>query len=180
MGKESSRMEPQPQHQTPDIQTSGKTKQTEEINNNEIKNNNTWIKMTKNRPRWKEMESEYAMTAAAASGDSVHSRRCPAPDPIRPARNLDAVKLTLIGMACRHAAWYLACEPRHTIQCSWSLLEVKPSRADERKPQRCKSLLHFSPRPRSVLSTESEDSAVLFQFYTALSRNTRVSAWLLL
>ena len=39
------------------------------------------------------MESEYAMTAAAASGDSVHSRRCPPQDPIRPARYLNGVKL---------------------------------------------------------------------------------------
>ena len=103
-----SRMEPRPQHRTPDVQTSGKTKkrdwktkpieflkpeETEEMKGNEIKNNDTWIKVVKNRDRWKAMESECAKTAAAASVDSVHSRRHPAQDPIRPARNLNGVKL---------------------------------------------------------------------------------------
>ena len=31
------------------------------------------------------MESEYAKTAAAASDDSMHSRRDPSQDPVRPA-----------------------------------------------------------------------------------------------
>ena len=39
------------------------------------------------------MESEYAKTAAAASVDSVHSRRYPQQDPVRPARYLNGVKL---------------------------------------------------------------------------------------
>ena len=58
---------------------------------NDIKNNDTWIKVVKNRERWKAVESEYATTAAAASVDSVHSRRCPPQDPIRPARYLNGV-----------------------------------------------------------------------------------------
>ena len=40
-----------------------------------------------------QMECEYAVTAAAASGDSLQSRRCPQQDPIRPARYLNGVKL---------------------------------------------------------------------------------------
>ena len=39
------------------------------------------------------MESEYAMKAAAASGDSLQSTRCPPQDPIRPARFLNGVKM---------------------------------------------------------------------------------------
>ena len=39
------------------------------------------------------MESEYGKTAAAASVDSVHSRRNPPQDPLRPARYLNGVKL---------------------------------------------------------------------------------------
>ena len=39
------------------------------------------------------MENKFATTAAAASVDSVHSRRCPPQDPIRPARYLNGVKL---------------------------------------------------------------------------------------
>ena len=108
MGKESGRMEPQPQHQTPYIQTSGKTPKEMWRRNQRIpqgrgnwrnerqrkkKNNDTWIKVAKNRERWIAMESEYASTAAAASVDSVHSRRCPPQDPIRPARLLNGVKL---------------------------------------------------------------------------------------
>ena len=54
-----------------------KPAETEEMKGNEIKNNDTWIKVAKNRERWKAMESEYATTAAAASVDRVHSRRCP-------------------------------------------------------------------------------------------------------
>ena len=70
-----------------------KPEETEEMKGNEIKNNDTWIKVVKNRDRWKAMESECAKTAAAASVDSVHSRRRPAQDPVRPARNLNGVKL---------------------------------------------------------------------------------------
>ena len=46
-----------------------------------------------NEKRWKGMESGYAATAAAASVDSVHSRRCPPQDLIRPARYLNGVKV---------------------------------------------------------------------------------------
>ena len=44
-----------------------KPEETEETEGNEIKNNDTWIKVAKNRERWKTMESEYATTAAAVS-----------------------------------------------------------------------------------------------------------------
>ena len=50
-----------------------KPEETEEVKGNEVKNNDTWIKVAQNRERWKATESEYATTAAAASVDSVHS-----------------------------------------------------------------------------------------------------------
>ena len=53
----------------------------------------TWIKVAQNREIWKAIESEYATITAAASVDSVHSRRCPVEDPIGPARCLNCVKL---------------------------------------------------------------------------------------
>ena len=59
-----------------------------------MKYNDTWtIKVAKNRDRWKAMESEYTKTAAAASVDSVRSRRYSPQDPIRPARYLNGVML---------------------------------------------------------------------------------------
>ena len=93
-------MEPQPQHQAPDkrdgwedeINDFLKPEETEEKKGNEIKNNDTWIKVAQNRERWKAMESEYATAAAAVSVDSV-SRRNPPKDPVRPARYLNGVKL---------------------------------------------------------------------------------------
>ena len=39
------------------------------------------------------MESEYENTAAGASIDSVHNKKNPPQDPIRPARYLNGVKL---------------------------------------------------------------------------------------
>ena len=115
---------------------------------NEIKNHDTWIKVEQNRKRWKAMESEYATTAAAASVDSVHSRRCSPQDPIRPARYLNGVKsddyqvvnfawpptkdqnnFDLYGLQTFYVD--LDCqpktrEPRFSLQCSWSLEELKP------------------------------------------------------
>ena len=99
MGKDSSK-ELRLQHQAPDKQNSGKTEkkwedekneflkpeETEEPKGNEIKNNDTWIKVAKNRERWEALESEYATTAPAVSVDSVQSRRNPPQDPVRPAR----------------------------------------------------------------------------------------------
>ena len=76
-----------------EINDHSKTEETEETKGNEIKNNDTWIKVAKNRERWKAMESEYAKTAAAVSVDSVHSRRYPPQDPVQPARYLNGVKL---------------------------------------------------------------------------------------
>ena len=70
---------------------------------NEIQNNDTWTKVAPNRETWKAMESENASTAAAASVDSVHSRRCPSRDPIGPARYLNGVKLDEYEMA--NIAW---------------------------------------------------------------------------
>ena len=63
-----------------------KPEETEEKKGNEIKNNDTWIKVAKNRERWK------AMTAAAVSVDTVQSRRNPPQAPVRPARYLYGVK----------------------------------------------------------------------------------------
>ena len=98
------------------------------------------------------MESEYVTTAAPASVDSVHSRRCPPQDPSRSAYYLNDVKLddyevtnsgdsprirlTLIDMTYRHCTWNLVYESRHAnhdIQCSSSLQELKSSRTDESK-----------------------------------------------
>ena len=70
-----------------------KREETEETKGNEIKSNDTWIKVAKNWERWKAMESEYATTAAAVSVDSVQSRRNPPQDPVRHARYLNGVKL---------------------------------------------------------------------------------------
>ena len=58
-----------------------------------MKNNDTGIKVAKNRARWKAMENEYAETAAAISVDSATHRENPPQDPIRPARYLNGVKL---------------------------------------------------------------------------------------
>ena len=70
-----------------------KPEEIEETKGHERKNNDTWMKVAKNRERWKAMESEYATTAAAVSVDSVQSRRNPPQDPVRPARFLNGVKL---------------------------------------------------------------------------------------
>ena len=70
-----------------------KPEDTEDTKGNEIKSNDTWIKVAKNQERWKAMESEYATTAAAVSVDSVQSRRNPPQDPVRHARYLNGVKL---------------------------------------------------------------------------------------
>ena len=128
------------------------------------------------------------MPAAAASGDSLQSRGCPSARSNRPERYLNGVKLDdyeMVNIVYPFTKdqtdfdWYglqalyvvprlrtRTCEPRHSPQCSGFLKEVKRSRADERKSQRCKSLPHSSPKPPSLLSIESEDSAILFQFYT--------------
>ena len=50
-----------------------KSDETGETKGNEIKNNDTWIKVAKIREIWKVMESEYATTAATVSVDSVHA-----------------------------------------------------------------------------------------------------------
>ena len=70
-----------------------KPEETEETKGNDKKNNDTWIQVAKHRQRWKAVESEYAKTAAAVSVDSVHSRKNPPQDPVRPARFLNGVKL---------------------------------------------------------------------------------------
>ena len=64
MDKESSKMEPRSQHQVPNKQTSGETEkqineflkpdENESTKGNKMKNNDTWIKVTKNRARWKQ------------------------------------------------------------------------------------------------------------------------------
>ena len=70
-----------------------KPEANEPTTGNEMKNDNSWIKVAKNRERWKAMESEYATTAAAISVDSVLRREKTPQDPIRPARYLNGVKL---------------------------------------------------------------------------------------
>ena len=88
MDKESSKMEPRSQHQAPDrpegrpkkkwkdeVNDFSKPEETEETRGNEIKNNDTWIKVATNRKRWKALESEYATTAAAISVDSEILRK---------------------------------------------------------------------------------------------------------
>ena len=70
-----------------------KPDETETTKGNEMKNNDTWIKVAKHRERWKAVESEHAETAAAMSVDSATHRENPPQDPIRPARYLNGVKL---------------------------------------------------------------------------------------
>ena len=70
-----------------------KPEETETTTGNEMKNNDTWIKVAENRERWKATTSEHAKTAAAISVDSVPRRENPPQDPIRPARHLNGVKL---------------------------------------------------------------------------------------
>ena len=69
-----------------------KPEETEETQGNEIQRYMDH-QSGQDRDTWKEMESEYAKTAAAASVDSVRSRRYSPQDPIRPARYLNGVKL---------------------------------------------------------------------------------------
>ena len=80
MGKESSNVESRSQHQVPDKQNSGTTsknrceeevkelfkpEETEETKSNEIKNNDTWIPVAKDREIWKAMETDHAVAAAS-------------------------------------------------------------------------------------------------------------------
>ena len=77
----------------------------EATKDNEIKNNDTWIKASKNRERWQEMEREYAI-AAAYTNRSTRTR------------------LTLIDSrtdVLRRT--YLACGARRAPRRSWSLKE---------------------------------------------------------
>ena len=69
-----------------------KPEETETTTGNDMKNNNTWIKVAKNRERWVTLESEYARTAEERSVDKVQRRENPQQDPIRPARQLNGVK----------------------------------------------------------------------------------------
>ena len=70
-----------------------KPEETEETKSNRIKNNDTWIKVAENRKMESNGKRIRAKTAAAASVDSVHSRRNAPQDPVRPARHLNGVKL---------------------------------------------------------------------------------------
>ena len=72
---------------------SSSLKKTETTTGNDMKNNNTWIKVAKIRERWRAMENEYAKTAAERSVDNVLRRENPPQDPIRLARYLNGVKL---------------------------------------------------------------------------------------
>ena len=113
----------------------------------------TRIKMAKNRERWKAMESEYASTAATASVESVHSRRCPPQDPVRPVSYLDSVKLNdYENIAQPHT--------KGQTDFDWNLNLL---RADEREPDWQRSPPLFFAKNCTLLPTESEDSTVLFQ-----------------
>ena len=45
-----------------------KPEETEATKGNEIKNNDTWIKVANNREKWKEMGSEFTVAAAKTKG----------------------------------------------------------------------------------------------------------------
>ena len=45
---------------------------TEKTKNNDVRNNDTWIKMAKDQNSWKQTESEFAMTAEASPGARRH------------------------------------------------------------------------------------------------------------
>ena len=70
-----------------------KPEETETTLGNEMKSNNTWIKVAENRERWRAVENEYAKTAAVRSVDNVQRRENLQQDPIRLARYLNGVKL---------------------------------------------------------------------------------------
>ena len=69
------------------------SEETETTTGNDMKNNNTWIKVAKNRERWKAMKNNYAETASDRSVDNVPRRENLPQDPIRLARHLNGVKL---------------------------------------------------------------------------------------
>ena len=48
-----------------------KPEETEETKGNEIENNDTWIKVAKNRERWKAMETNCAVEAASLHTDPM-------------------------------------------------------------------------------------------------------------
>ena len=48
-----------------------KPEETEATTGNDMKKNNTWIKVAKDRDRWRAMENEYAKTAAERSVDNA-------------------------------------------------------------------------------------------------------------
>ena len=52
-----------------------KPEESETTKGNEMKNDDTWIKVAKHRETWKAMESDYAKTAAAISVDSATHRK---------------------------------------------------------------------------------------------------------
>ena len=104
-------------------------------------------------------------------------------DPIRPAHYLNGVKLD--DYEAVNIAWPLTkdqtdfawnglqafyvvlrlraktCERRYTLQCSWSLKDLKLlSLADERKPHRCKSLPHLSPETSLLIVNRGFSSLV--------------------
>ena len=54
-----------------------KPEETETTKGNEMKNNDTWIKVAKNRERWKGMESAYAKTAAVITVAQCAAQREP-------------------------------------------------------------------------------------------------------
>ena len=49
--------------------------ETYETKGNDVRNNDTWIKIAKNQIGWSNMENVFAMTAAASLGDRRQRRR---------------------------------------------------------------------------------------------------------
>ena len=113
-----------------------KTEETETTKGNEMKNYDTWIKVAKNRERWKAMESEYA----AISVDCATHRENPPQDPIRPARYLNDDHLQQ-----RELASYVIFNSGYLVTFKKHGLDIE--RADELKPIGHESLPFFSPEP---------------------------------
>ena len=68
-----------------------KPEETETTTGNDMKYNNTWIRVANNRERWTTLECEYAKTEEERSVDNVLRRDNPPQDLIRPARAQNGV-----------------------------------------------------------------------------------------
>ena len=140
-----------------------KLEETETTKGNEKKNNDIWIKVARNRERWKAMESEYAKTAAAIFVDNVLRRENFPQDPTLQARYLNGVRLDDDEVANIKKLW-MPPERRRPFSTTGArelrdfqyrqsrvfvLMESASQRADKLKPPSHESLPHFSPNPHS-------------------------------